>query len=153
LHRAGGARDRSGSADRPFSVTANVVVIDLAASRDLAHRINTVRDAAHHPDRRVHPGALNAMGILDEVTHLVLSLFRERRDPWVMLDALDWLEAGVGRDAFDVTLRAFADQFPTTAGYRGLESASDWLALRTDGGPPRAIALQERIPVWLPDPH
>ena len=110
FHIARAARDRYGFADRLFSVTANVVVIDPAASRHLAHRMNTVRDAARHPDRLVHPGALNAMGIIDEVTHLVLSLFRQRRDPRVMLDALAWLEAGVGQDAFDATLLAFADQ-------------------------------------------
>ena len=149
FHVARAARDRYGFADRLFSVTANVVVIDPAASRDLAHRMNTVRDAARHPDRLVHPGALNAMGIIDEVTHLVLSLFRERRDQQVMLDALDWLEAGVGRDAFGATLLAFADQFPTTAVYRGLESASDWLAREPAGVPHGAIALEELITVWL----
>jgi hypothetical protein len=149
FHIARAARDRYGFADRLFSVTANVVVVDLAASRDLAHQMNIVRDSARHPDRLVHPGALNAMGILDEVTHLVLSLFRERRDPRVMLDALAWLEAGVGRDAFDATLLAFADQFPTTAVYRGLESASDWLARETAGAPHEAIALEELITIWL----
>src|SRR5262249_20323878 len=145
FHIARAARDRYGFADRLFSVTANVVVIDLAASRDLAHQMNIVRDSARYPDRLVQPGALNAMGILDEVTHLVLSLFRKRRDPRVMLDALAWLEAGVGRDAFDATLLAFADQFPTSAVYRGLEFANDWLARATDGVPHGAIALEELI--------
>jgi glycosidase len=149
FHIARAARDHYGFADRLFSVTANVVVVDLAASRDLAHRMNTIRDAARHPDRLVHPGALNAMGIIDEVTHLVLSLFRERRDPRVMIDALGWLETRVGRDALDATLLAFADQFPTTAVYRGLESARDWLARETGGVPHRAIALGELITVWL----
>jgi glycosidase len=149
FHIARAARDRYGFADRLFSVTANVVVVDLAASRDLAHRMNTVREAARHPDRFVHPGALNAMGILDEITHLVLALFRERRDPRAMLDALDWLDTRVGRAALDATLLAFADQFPTTAVYRGLDSASDWLARETGGIPHRAIALEELITVWL----
>jgi hypothetical protein len=154
FHIARAARDHYGFAGRLFSVTANVVVVDLAASRDLAHRMNTVRDAARHPDRLVHPGALNAMGIIDEVTHLVLSVFRERRDPLVMVDALGWLESRVGRDALDATLLAFADQFPTTAVYRGLESASDWLARETLGVPHRAIALGEltQTPTELDSP-
>ena len=111
-------------------MTANVVVVDLAASRDLAHRMNTVRDVARHPDRLVHPGALNAMRIIDEVTHLVLSLFRERRDPRVMLDALGWLEARVGRDALDATLLAFADQLPSATG----TSTRHLLRQRRSGG-------------------
>jgi glycosidase len=149
FHIARTARDHYGFADRLFSVTANVVVVDLAASRDLAHRMNTVRDAARHPDRLVHPAALNAMGLIDEVTHVVLSLFREHRDPRVMLDALDWLATRVGRDALDATLLAFADHFPTVAVYRGLESATEWLARETGGVPHRAIALGELITVWL----
>jgi glycosidase len=149
FHIARTARDRYGFADRLFSLTANVVVVDLAASRDLAHRMNTVRDAEHHPERVVHPGALNAMGILDEITHLVLALFRERRDPRAMLDALGWFEVRVGRDALDATLLAFANQFPTTAVYRGLESARDWLAGETGGIPHRVVLLEELITVWL----
>src|SRR5690349_10635932 len=113
FHIARAARDRYQFADRLFSLTANVVVVDLAASRYLAHRMNTVHEADAHPDRVVHPGALNAMGILDEITHLVLALFRERRDPQAMVDALSWLETRVGRDALDTTLLVFADQFPT----------------------------------------
>jgi glycosidase len=149
FHIARAARDRYGFADRLFSVTANVIVVDLAASRDLAHRMNTVRGADGHADRVVHPGALNAMGILDEITHLVLALFRERPDPRAMLDALGWLEVRVGRGALDATLLAFAHQFPTTAVYRGLESARDWLAGETGGIPHRAVVLEELITVWL----
>jgi glycosidase len=149
FHIARAGRDRFGFADRLFSVTANVVIVDLAASRHLAHRMNAVRDAAHHPDRIVHPGALNAMGIIDEVAHLVLALYRERRDPHGMVDARRWFEARVGRDACDATLLAFADQFPVTAVYRGLESAGDWLAGETGGIPHRAVAFEELITVWL----
>ena len=34
------------------------------------------------------PGALNAMGLIDEVNHLILALYRQRRDPRAILDAL-----------------------------------------------------------------
>ena len=93
--------------------------------------MNTVRDAERHPDRTVNPGALNAMGILDEVTHVVLALYRARRDPRVMIEALGWFEARVTPAALDATLLAFADRFPTVGVYRGLQSA-DGLARRRD---------------------
>jgi glycosidase len=149
FHIARAARDRYGFADLLVSLTGNVVIVDLAASRDLAHRMNVVRDAARHPERTVNPGALNAMGILDEVTHLVLALYRQRRDPRALVDALAWLEARVGRDALDATLLAFADQFPTAAVYGGRQSAGDWLAGETGGIPHRAVAFEELITVWL----
>src|SRR5947209_813637 len=81
FHIAREARDRYGFADLLFSVTGNVIIADLAASRDLAHRMNAVRDATHHPELTVNPGALNAMGLLDEVSHVVLAQYRIRRDP------------------------------------------------------------------------
>jgi hypothetical protein len=149
FHIARAARERYGFADRLFSLTANVVLVDLAASRNLAQRMNNVREANRHPNRVVHPAALNAMGILDEVTHIVLALFRERRDPRAVLDALGWLQASVGSEALDTALLAFAERFPTTAVYRGLESPSDWLAGRTGGIQHRAVALEELITVWL----
>jgi len=149
FHIAREARDRYGFGDRLFSVSGNVVIADLAASRELAHRMNAVRDAAHHPDRTVNPGALNAMGLLDEVTHIVLAQYRARRDPRALLDALDWFEARVTRTALDTTLLAFAERFPTVAVYRGLESAKDWLRDSTAGVPHRAVALEELITVWL----
>jgi glycosidase len=149
FHIARPARDRYRFSDRLFSVTANVVVADLAASRALADRMNAVLDAAHHPDRAVNPGALNAVGILDEVTHLVLALYRQRRDPRALLDALGWFEARLGRGAFEAALLAFADHFPTTSVYRGLHAAADWLAGETAGTPHRAAALEELITVWL----
>ena len=149
FHIGRAARDRYGFADRLFSLSANVVIVDLAASRAFAERMNTVRDSAHQPDRIVHPAALNAMGILDEVTHVVLALYRERRDVRAILDALGWFEARLGREAFDATLLAFAEEFPTTAVYRGLQSAPDWLAGETAGIPHRAVALEELITVWL----
>src|SRR5690242_10904900 len=149
FHIAGEARDRYGFADRLFSVTGNVVIADLAASRELAHRMNGVRDAAHRPELTVNPGALNAMGLLDEVSHVIIQQYRLRRDPRALLDALGWFEARLGREALDGTLLAFADRYPTVAVYRGVQSATSWLAGATGGVPHRAVALEELITVWL----
>jgi glycosidase len=149
FHIARPARERYDFADPLFSVTGNVVVVDIAASRALAHRMNTVREAIDHPERTVHPGALNAMGLIDEVLHIVLAEYRRRRDRRALLDALPWFETRLGREALQGTLLGFAERFPTVAVYRGLQSASDWLAGRTAGVPHRAIALEELITVWL----
>src|SRR6266542_6728268 len=93
FHIARGARERYRFGEHLFSLTGNVVLADLAASRELAQRMNVVREAERHPERAVSPGALNAMGLIDEVTHLVLALYRAQRDPRAMLDALAWFES------------------------------------------------------------
>ena len=69
--------DEAGKGQITFVKDGNdIAIADPAASRELAHRMNAVRDAARHPDRTVNPGALNAMGLLDEVTHIVLAQYR-----------------------------------------------------------------------------
>ena len=133
FHIAREARNRYGFADRLFSVTGNVVVADLAASRDLAHRMNAVRDAAHHPELTVNPAALNAMGLLDEVSHIILAQYRVRRDPRALLDALGWFEARLTRHTLDTTLLSFAERFPTAFHpvrnpFNQLIGADPWLA-------------------------
>ncbi|MBM3221515.1 MAG: alpha-amylase [Candidatus Rokubacteria bacterium] len=149
FHIARAARDRYGFPDSLFSLTANVMLVDVAASRQLAHRMNLVRDAANNADRAVNPGALNAMGLVDEIGHIVLALYRQRRDPRAILGALGWFEARIGAERFNAALAAFAEHFPTVAVYRGLETAKAWLAGQTAGIPHRAIALEELITVWL----
>jgi hypothetical protein len=148
FHIARAARDRYGFTDRLFSLSGNAVIVDLAASRDLAHRMNAVRAAASHPDRIVNPGALNAMGVIDEITHLVLALYRERRDPRATFDALEWFEARL--DARRSTRRWWPS--PTTSPPRRLSRPpvrEAWLAGETAGIPHRAVALEELITVSL----
>src|SRR5919197_1422898 len=145
FHVSRAARDRYGFPDVLFSVKGNVILADLAASRRLARAMNTVRE----PERSVTPGELNAMGLIDEVLHLVLALYRERRDPRSILDALTWFESRLGRPALDTTLLAFAEEFPVVEVYRGQLSASAWLADATAGVPHRAVVLEELITVWL----
>src|SRR2546428_472597 len=77
FHIAREARDRYGFADLLFSVTGNVIIADLAASRDLAHRMNAVRDATHHPQLTVNPGALNAMGLFDDEALAAATAYKE----------------------------------------------------------------------------
>ena len=60
-----------------FPYTGNVVFADLSACRAFAHRMNQVRDAEKHPERAVHAGALYAMGLIDEASHVLMARYRE----------------------------------------------------------------------------
>ena len=115
FHVSRAARDRYGFDQLLFSLTGNVVFANLAGSREFARRINQVRDAQHRPELAVNPGALNAMGLIDEVLHAVVELYRKQRDPRAMLDALAWFESRLGPEMLDRTLQTFADHFPSLA--------------------------------------
>lgn len=149
FHVSRPARDRYGFADTLFSLSGNVIFANLAASREFAHRMNMVREAERHPEMAVHPAALNAMGLIDEVLHVVVEQYRSRLDPHVMVEALDWFAIRMGSKALDQTLLSFAEQFPTVAVYRGELTPLQWLAGSTAGTPHRALALEELMLLWL----
>jgi len=149
FHVSRAARDRYQFEDTLFSLAGNVVFANLPASRRFAEKMNRLRDVENHPEQTVHPGALNAMGLIDEALHLVTALYRQQRDPAALVEALGWFEARLGRDALDRALLAFADHFPTVEVYRGRHSAALWLAAGTSGVPHRAVALEEMMMLWL----
>jgi len=149
FHVSRSARDRYGFDDVLFTLTGNVIFANLKASREFAHRINLARDVEHHPERAVYPGALNAMGLIDEALHAVAALYRQQRDPQVMVEALAWFRSRLGDESLDRTLLAFVEHFPSVAVYRGQQAAADWLAASTAGVPHRALALEELMMLWL----
>src|SRR5579884_3402427 len=149
FHVSRAARIRYGFAETLFSLTGNVVFADLAASRDFAHRMNQVRNAEAHPELAAHPGALNAMGLIDEALHAVIASYRQERDPQVMIDAIAFFESRLGREALDQALLSFTDQFPPVPVFKGEITADRWLAQFTGGTPHRAVALEELMMLWL----
>ncbi|MGA2168002.1 MAG: alpha-amylase family glycosyl hydrolase [Terracidiphilus sp.] len=148
FHISGNARERYQFAGSLFSYTGNVVFANIAACREFAYRINQVREVQEHPERAIHAGALYAMGVIDEASHILIECFREQFDAKVMTDALAWFSSSVGAEALDTMLLTFVEQFPGTSVIRGLETPRQWLAGETDGTSHRAAALEELMLLW-----
>jgi hypothetical protein len=77
FHISRGARERYQFAGNLFSFTGNVIFANVSASREFAHRMNQVREVQKHPERAVHAGALYAMGLIDEASHVLLERYRQ----------------------------------------------------------------------------
>jgi glycosidase len=149
FHISSATRTRYEVEDVLFSYTGNVIFADLAASRQLANRMNEVRGTVNDPASAVNPAALFAMGLIDEISHAVVEHYRKNYDPQVMAKALSWFEAKIGPEAVEKLLRSFATEFPNSPVYRGRETAEQWLAGSTDGMPHREAALEEIMLLWL----
>ncbi|HEV2215830.1 MAG TPA: alpha-amylase family glycosyl hydrolase [Terracidiphilus sp.] len=148
FHISRQARDRYRFEDTLFSYNGNVVFADLAACRVFAHRINLVRDVEKNPDRAVHAGALFAMGLIDEASHILIARYREQFDPEVMTAALSWFGEKVGEAELDRLLLTFVESFPGQSVMRDEETPLEWLKGSTDGFPHRAAALEEMLLLW-----
>ena len=148
FHISRKVRERYGFADSLFSYNGNVILANLPASREFAHRMNQVRDVQKNPDQAVHAGQLFAMGLIDEASHVLMARYREQFDPQVITAALDWFGAQVGTDNLEKMLLAFVEQFPGQSVVRGRETPKQWLAGETAGMPHRAAALEELLLLW-----
>ena len=79
LHIREDARRRYAIDPARDSLSGDVILADLNAARTLASRMNKDRDLARHPGQAVRAGDLNAAGLIDEVMHYVVCLYREER--------------------------------------------------------------------------
>ena len=149
FHVSRAVRDKYRFEEELFSWTGNVLFANIAASRRFANKVNQVRNAKDRPDQAMHPGALNAMGLIDEALHAVVDQYRQQRDLKAMTDALDWFSERLGREALDKTLLSFTTQFPGIEVYRGKQTPAEWLAGSTDGTSHRAVAMEEMMMLWL----
>jgi glycosidase len=149
FHVSREARDRYQFDETLFALSGNVVFANFHAARVFAQKMNDRRDLLHFPEQTVRAGHVNAMGLIDEILHYVVGLYREQKSRDIMGLALDWLQARYGPDAVNGTLRRFVDQFPPVAVYRGELDARTYLDGATDGVPHRQVVLEEMLLLWL----
>ncbi len=148
FHISRQSRKRYQFAQSLFSYTGNVVFANVAACREFALLMNTVRDVEKHPELAVHAGKLYAMGLIDEASHVLMARYREQLDPAVMTAALEFFAAQVGAEALDKMLLTFVKEFPGTSVIRGIDTPRQWLASGTGVTSHRAVALEELLLLW-----
>jgi len=149
FHVSRRARDRYRFDDALFSLRGHVLLADFHAARLFARRMNEQRDLVRYPERAVRAGQINALGLIDEIAHFVVHLYRQQRNPRALEEALHWLYDHVGRERTDEALRRFADQFPPLAVYRREIGLDDYFQGQTEGTPNRLILLEEMLMLWL----
>jgi glycosidase len=149
FHISRQARDRYKFDDLIFGLSGNVIFANFHAARLFATKINQKRDVINFPENVVRAGQINAMGLIDEILHMVVQLYRQQVNPIVMQEALDWLYGMLGKDVIDDTLLKFVQEFPSMAIYRQGMSPMEYLDSATDGISNRQVALEELLMLWL----
>ncbi len=149
FHISRQARDRYRFDQALFALDGNVILANFHAARLFAQRMNEARDLVRYPERAVRAGQINAMGLIDEILHRVMAIYRQQERPAVLEDALSYLDGALGHEEVDAALLRFVDQFPPLAVYRREISPADYLAGETAGVPNRERALEEMAMLWL----
>ena len=137
LHVRRDARARYGVDDALYALSGNVILPNLRSVRSLAAAMTAARRAEGLADADVTSGSLNAMGIIDEILHAVVAVFREHEDPEAVDDAVDHLDEVLGAEAVDDALLRFIADFPPLEVARGAMTPEAYLAAETAGTPNR----------------
>ena len=118
-----------------FSYNGNVVFANFQASRNFAHKMNQQR--ANFSDLSIYiaPGQINALGLIDEIFHLVMNEYYKAYGTSLRHALYSHLEKSLGKPRLQATLESFNQQFPPVAVYAGEKSIAEYLAESTDGVP------------------
>lgn len=149
FHVSRAVRDTHGIDEYLFTSRGNLIFPNFHAVRLLAQKINDTRDAAHVPERSVRAGHLNAMGLIDEILHYVVELYRDSFGSRIFSDAFQYLSEKVGKEDLEKTLSLFTDAFPPLAVYKGDSTVAGYLDSEDQGISGRELAIEELLLLWL----
>lgn len=128
-----------------FQLSGNVIFADFHAARVLAQQINANR----HPGAAIRASELYAMGLIDEVLHKIIDIYRTTVNPNIIADAEQCLEERFNRDIVRQTYLRFVEHFPPLQVYRNEITAAEYLAMSTAGVENRHLVLEELLVLWM----
>jgi glycosidase len=143
------ARDKYQLDQSFFSYSGHVIIANFHAARQLTQKINQKRDLLNYPENAVKAGQINALGLIDEILHHVIHLYRQQKNPKVMVDALSFLESQLGKVIIQHLLERFSNDFPPVDVYNKKLTLKQYFSGKTDGVSNRVIVLEELIMLWV----
>ncbi len=162
FHISKASRDKYQFDETIFSMTGNVIFANFKAVRLFAEKINAQRDLQMsevlppQPEdskvvsrTQVMPGDIGAMGLIDEILHLVCSQYRTKRNQAAWEKGYSWLVNDVGEDAVKTNLSEFVAQFPTVAVYQDKQSVEEYVVGTTNDIPNTYIIMEEMLLLHL----
>ena len=149
FHISRQARDRYKFDETIFELSGNAILSNFHAARSFTHKMNAQRDLIRYPEQAIKAGQINALGLIDEILHLIIRQYRLQVNPDVMQNAYDWVVKNIGQTGVNQTLFQFADEFPPLKVYRQEIHLDDYFAGDTEGTPNKQIILEELIMLWL----
>jgi glycosidase len=136
-------------AETLFESNGNVIIANFHAARVFSQKINEKRDVINFPERAIRAGQVNAMGLIDEILHYVVQLYRQDIDQKILPQALEWLNERMGEKEVQQILQRFTEDFPPREVYFNNRSLEDYLSGQTGEIPHVQLALEELLLLWL----
>ncbi|MEJ2757796.1 MAG: alpha-amylase family glycosyl hydrolase [Anaerolineales bacterium] len=146
FHISKPARDRYQFKEEIFAISGNVILGDFRSVRKFTQKVNANKPA---DAPFLLASDVNAMGLIDEILHLIVGLYKKQINPKTVDEALQWLNTRLGKDAVEEALRSFNQHFPAIEVYTREQTAEDYLSGHTGGVPNKEIILEEMMLLWI----
>jgi len=147
FHVSRASRDKYQFDQVLFSLNGNVIFANFQAARQFAAQIN----AQKKPGDKgfVSPGQINALGLIDEIFHLIVSEYYQEYGKDIREALYTELISKLGKEKVESSLEAFLNEFPPVEVYQGKVSLKDYLAGETEGVSHYQLAIEELLMLWL----
>lgn len=140
-------RDRYKFNKSLYQLNGNVIFTDLSAVKDFADKLNTERKK--EGKSLISPADLNAMGLIDEIFHIVVQKYQIEINPAAFKNATKHLKEKVGDEKIKDLIKNFIELYPPISVYTGKETIADYIKGTTEGIPNILITLQEILLLGL----
>ncbi len=149
FHVSRAARDLYKFDQLLFSTTGNVIFANFPAARQFAKQMNDVRSAVGSKEPAISAGQINALGMIDEIFHMVTEKYYEDYGVTIRHALYNDLAEKLGKERLDTTIAQFTQLFPAVTVYQGKEDLASYLKGSTDGIPNLEVELEEMLMLWL----
>ena len=149
FHISRRVREKYGLDETLFAFNGSAIFLNLQAVKRFADKLNRQRDLIHFPENAVKVGQANALGLIDEIFHYVIHLYRQEKQLDIFDEINQTLETLIGSDRYTAFLVQFISEFPPQVVYDKHLTPEAYLAQTTDGKSNREDVLEELLLFWL----
>jgi len=128
FHISRKVRDLCNFSKSMFASSGNVILANFKAVQEFQILLNQLFESRGQNEKKVSAGSLNAMGLIDEVFHLICMLFRRNKAPLSFTNLLSDLDAYFKKENIDSLLLEFMEEFPPVAVYNNELTAEEYLS-------------------------
>ena len=132
-----------------FGLDGNIIFANFLEVRKFAQKINLKRDLINNPDSIVHAGDINALGLMDEIFHLVFLKFQQNNSPKLLDELVSHLTNVHGEDKIINLFTQFLIEFPPVNVYNEITSVMDYIGGSTNGRQNASLVIEEIIFLWI----
>ena len=149
FHIINSARDKYQFDEQLFAFDGNFVFVNFQAVRNFTQKLNALRENPEDPSTYIQPGQINALGLLDEISHIIFKRYYDLHGKALQAKLFKALEDDLAPYKVKKTLLTYSELFPALDVYRGKIATIDYYLGETDETPNTQLILEELILTWL----